>query len=148
MFSAKMQAVLAFFAATAAAGPVVARADCKTVTVVSGDSCGSLAKKCNINAANFTKFNPQANLCSTLQIDQRVCCSAGTLPDVRPKPNPDGTCATYVVKEGDWCAKIASANGLSVADIEKFNQNNSEWQGCDNLWVDITICLSTGTLPN
>lgn len=53
---------------------LVRRADCKTQTVVAGDGCASLAKRCGISAADFTKYNPDSKLCSSLQIGQRVCC--------------------------------------------------------------------------
>jgi hypothetical protein len=46
------------------------RADCRTITVVSGDSCGALATKCGVTAAQFTTFNPSPTLCSTLQVSQ------------------------------------------------------------------------------
>ena len=144
MHAAQVLSAIALFATAAIASPLEARATCTTVTVVSGDGCGSLAKKCGISAANFTKYNPKANLCSTLMIDQRVCCTAGDLPDIRPKPNKDGTCAKYTVQEGDWCGKIASANGISTDDIEKFNDSNPDWQGCADLWADIEICVSSG----
>ncbi|KAH8892262.1 killer toxin alpha/beta [Thozetella sp. PMI_491] len=133
---------------TISARSLEARADCRTVTVVSGDSCGSLASKCGITAAQFTQFNPSSTLCSTLQIGQRVCCSSGTLPDIRPKPNPDGSCSTYTVKSGDWCAAIAAAVGLQAADLDTFNAGTTwGWSGCNNLFVGINICLSTGTPP-
>jgi chitinase len=80
---------------------LTARADCRTIQVVSGDSCGALATKCGISASDFTKFNPASNLCSTLAIGQYVCCSSGTLPDLTPKPNADGSCATYTVQSGE-----------------------------------------------
>ncbi|CAN8098948.1 unnamed protein product [Discula destructiva] len=38
------------------------RVVCRYVQVVSGDSCGSLASRCGISPADFTKFNPQADL--------------------------------------------------------------------------------------
>lgn len=63
------------------------RGDCKTQTVASGDGCGSLASKCGISASDFTKYNSDPKLCSGLAPGQRVCCSAGTLPDIRPKPD-------------------------------------------------------------
>lgn len=118
-----------------------ARADCKTAQVVSGDSCGTLAKKCGISAADFTKYNPSSTLCSTLQVGQYVCCSSGTLPDRTPKPNPDGTCAAYLVKAGDYCAKIASEHSLTVDKIEGFNKKTWGWTGCDTLQVGVNMCL-------
>jgi LysM repeat protein len=76
-FRFKMQGVLMSFAFTLYISTVNSsvlkaqldpRADCRTITVVSGDSCGALATKCGITAAQFTTFNPSSTLCSTLQV--------------------------------------------------------------------------------
>jgi len=120
---------------------------CSTVAVVSGDSCFSLAGKCGISPADFTTYNPSSTLCSTLQPGQIVCCSAGILPDLTPKPNADGSCATYVVVPGDFCALIASRNGLTVDKLEIYNKNTWGWTGCANLQAGVKMCLSTGTEP-
>lgn len=69
---------------------LVPRADCTTTNVIAGDGCAALATRCGISGADFTKYNPNSTLCSTLAPGQRVCCSAGTLPDIRPKPGADG----------------------------------------------------------
>jgi LysM repeat protein len=125
-----------------------ARADCTTVTVVSGDSCGSLASKCGISGADFTKYNPAPNLCSALTVGERVCCSSGTLPDITPKKNVNGSCATYTVQSGDYCSLIAASNGLTVTQVEGFNDNTTwGWNGCNDLFAGINICLSEGTPP-
>ena len=125
-----------------------ARSDCRTQTVVSGDSCGSLASKCKISAKDFSKYNPQKNLCSTLAPGQRVCCSAGTLPDIRPKPHPNGLCASYTVKSGDTCSTIAAANGLTITDLSTFNDKTTwGWVGCKSLMAGVTMCLSKGAPP-
>lgn len=125
-----------------------ARADCRTIAVASGDSCGALASRCGISGADFTKFNPQENLCSKLQPEQRVCCSAGSLPDIRPKPNEDGTCASYFVPPDDNCSKIAARNGLTNDDLEDFNEKVTwGWVGCKNMPHSINICLSEGDPP-
>jgi chitinase len=99
------------------------RADCRTIQVVSGDSCGSLASKCGISSNDFTKYNPSSTLCSALQAGQHVCCSSGTLPDFTPKPNRDGSCASYRVQSRDYCAKIAADHSLTVDKLESFNKN-------------------------
>jgi LysM repeat protein len=124
-----------------------ARGDCRTIQVVSGDGCASLAAKCGISGADFMMYNPQSNFCSTLQPLQHVCCSAGTLPDFRPKPNPDGSCATYTVAPGDTCAGLAAANSLTVDDLNKFNSQTWGWMGCPTLWSRSIICLSSGSPP-
>jgi len=124
------------------------RDDCKTISVESGDGCGSLATKCGISPQDFTRYNPDPSLCSTLAPGQRVCCSAGSLPDITPKPNSDGTCATYTVNTGDTCSAIAGLNGLTTNNLSNFNDKTTwGWAGCDNLGVNLTICLSTGNPP-
>ncbi|EFW98972.1 class 5 chitinase chi100 [Grosmannia clavigera kw1407] len=126
---------------------LVARDDCTAIKVVSGDSCWALSQRCGISAADFTKYNPEANLCATLTPGQHVCCSAGTLPDFKPKPNANGTCATYTVVADDSCSAIGAAYGLTNDDIEGFNTNTWGWNGCSLLYVGANICLSSGDPP-
>lgn len=105
-------------------------AACRTITVDDNDGCGKLVKRCGggLTAADFTKYNPKKDLCSTLQPGQRVCCTAGDLPDIRPKPNEDGSCFAYMIKSGDNCAKVATANGLTPKELKDFNKDT--WGGC------------------
>lgn len=87
-------------------------------------------------------------MCSTLAAGQPVCCSAGSLPDIRPKPNKDGSCHTYTVQAHDLCDTIAAANGLKVSDISDFNDKTIwGWFGCGNLQLKSLICLSKGDPP-
>ncbi|KAE8149794.1 hypothetical protein BDV25DRAFT_172654 [Aspergillus avenaceus] len=123
------------------------RAECSTTKVVAGDSCGTLASRCGVTGAEFEKFNPQEGLCSGLRPGQHVCCSTGTLPDFTPKPNPDGSCATYTVQADESCETIATANSLTVDDLESFNKKTWGWNGCKTLWQDTKICLSKGDPP-
>ncbi|KAK6502020.1 hypothetical protein TWF481_009838 [Arthrobotrys musiformis] len=123
------------------------RATCSYIKVVSGDSCATLATKCKITGPKFMEYNTKANLCATLAVGQPVCCNKGTLPDLRPKPLADGTCASVVVKSGDYCSKIAASNGLTVANLETFNKQTWGWTGCSNLLAGIRMCLSTGKPP-
>ncbi|KAF4927131.1 Killer toxin subunits alpha/beta [Colletotrichum viniferum] len=111
------------------------RADCRTVTVDDGDNCGKLVTRCGggLTAANFYKYNPDSKLCSTLQPGQR---------------NADGSCHAYQIKQNDFCNKIATANGLTVKELETFNKGTWGWNGCgDGFWPDNWICLSKGTPP-
>jgi hypothetical protein len=128
-------------------GLLFSRAECKTQEVKAGDSCASLASRCGISGADLAKYNPQKNLCSTLMPKQHVCCTAGTMPDFRPKPQPDGTCNTYKVNDGDICYDLASTHYLKQEDIENFNKHTWGWAGCANLQGGQLICLSTGTPP-
>ncbi|KAL4879073.1 hypothetical protein BJY04DRAFT_229417 [Aspergillus karnatakaensis] len=124
-----------------------ARAECTTVQVESGNGCAELATKCGISGADFTKYNPGENFCATLQPKQHVCCSAGELPDFRPDPNPDGTCFTHQVTEVDNCASLAAEYSLTLDDLEKFNARTWGWNGCQLLFKDTIMCLSSGTPP-
>lgn len=45
---------------------------------------------------------------------RQVCCSRGDLPDRRPKPEADGTCASYTTSEEDKCMSIAASYDLTV----------------------------------
>jgi len=54
---------------------------CRDIQVAPGDSCASLASRCGISGNDFTKYNPQPNLCAKLMPKQFVCCTKGDLPD-------------------------------------------------------------------
>lgn len=120
---------------------------CDYIQVHLGDSCGVLVDKCGITAQELEKYNPDPNFCSTLADGQYICCSPGDLPDFSPKPYPNGTCHTYMVQSGDYCAKLASENSIKVQDIESFNDETWGWMGCNNLQASQTICLSKGKAP-
>lgn len=109
----------------------------------------SLAAECGISASDFDKYNPGSTFCSTLVPGQHVCCSAGTMPDYRPQPNADGTCASHYVEIDENCATLAAANGLTIAEIESFNNDTWAWEGCDadRFQARQYICLSKGDPP-
>ncbi|KAL6873022.1 glycoside hydrolase family 18 protein [Trichoderma novae-zelandiae] len=124
------------------------RSQCKAIKVVSGDSCASLASKCGISGVNFVKYNSyDKKLCSKLAVGKPVCCSPGQLPDLRPRPKPNGQCATYTVKNSDTCADIAASNGLETADLVELNKRTWGWNGCKSILVGQLICLSKGRPP-
>lgn len=152
--------------------PISPRANCRTIQVEPKNGCAELAKRCGISGSDFTKFNPDSKLCSTLKRGQHVCYSAGIRPDFKPKPKADGSCFDYKTKTGDNCYDLSAANDLQVKDIEAFNKqtwgkylvglfpiseslsrprSNSHipvgWAGCDRLWADLKMCLSTRTPP-
>ncbi|KAL7802066.1 glycoside hydrolase family 18 protein [Trichoderma aethiopicum] len=112
---------------------MLAAAVCSYLLVKSGDSCASLASRCGISAADFTKHNPSPTLCSTLAVGE-------------PK-HPDGTCVSYTVKKGDDCALIARNNHITAHDIETYNAHTWGWNGCSHLQLGANICLSTGDPP-
>jgi hypothetical protein len=109
-------------------GKILGRANaCRTIVVDDKDDCGKLVTRCGggLTAANFYKYNPSSTLCSKLMPGQPVCCTAGELPDIRPKQNADGSCVAYQIKKDDNCSKVAIAHGLAVKDLEDFN--NETW---------------------
>ncbi|CAG8961706.1 hypothetical protein HYFRA_00006246 [Hymenoscyphus fraxineus] len=128
------------------------RATCSYIKVVSGDGCSSLVSRCKISAADFTKFNPKSNLCSTLQAGDYVCCSAGD-PYTEPKPDPpkqgaNGICATHLIQNGDSCDALAKQYGVTVAELEKWNKGKTwAWTECKNMLLGYNMCLSDGRAP-
>ncbi|KAL7629535.1 hypothetical protein AAE478_001056 [Parahypoxylon ruwenzoriense] len=128
------------------------RDTCRYVKVVSGDGCASLVSRCGISSADFYKYNPKSNLCATLQPGDYVCCSAGD-PYTEPKPdppkaNPDGTCATHLIQNGDTCAALAENYGITIEDIEKYNKGKTwAWTECKDMLLGYNMCISDGSAP-
>ncbi|PGH07080.1 hypothetical protein AJ79_06358 [Helicocarpus griseus UAMH5409] len=77
----------------------------------------------------------------------RVNTSAALLGPFAPEPSPDGSCATYTIASGDSCYALAGAYDLTIEELNSFNENTWAWNGCDLLFVDTIICLSSGTPP-
>lgn len=128
------------------------RATCRYLRVELGDGCASLSAKCGIRGADFLKYNPKSNLCSTLQPEDYVCCSQGdpyTEPKPQaPQPNPDGSCAVHLLQTGDTCDKLARIYGLTIAEIESFNKGTTwGWNECKDMLAGYYVCLSKGQPP-
>lgn len=123
------------------------RGECRAISVEKGDGCASLASKCNIRGAQFVKFNPKPNLCSTLEPPQLVCCSEGTLPETTLKPQPDGTCRTHAVGFKDDCWGIEDSYSMQSGEIAKLNKNTWGWSGCGRMQLGQIICISKGNAP-
>lgn len=123
-----------------------ARADCRSIRVEHLDDCDSLAGRCGIGTTAFRSFNREA--CSKpLFPGQYVCCSSGTLPDVTPDPNEDGSCHYHEVKADEGCDMIARSYGLEQSDLFDFNEKTWAWDGCGNLQIGLRICVSEGRPP-
>ncbi|EZF93084.1 hypothetical protein H113_06103 [Trichophyton rubrum MR1459] len=122
---------------------------CRYIQIMPGDSCTSLSMRCGIRGADFLKFNPKQDLCATLQPNNYICCSAGdpyTPPT--PKPDPDGTCASHIVQNGDSCDAIARKYRVTVADLENWNKAKTwAWTECKDILVGYKICISDGSAP-
>ncbi|KAK8116047.1 Glycoside hydrolase [Apiospora sp. TS-2023a] len=103
--------------------------------------------RCGVSEKDFMKYNTRKDLCPSLQPLEHVCCSAGDMPDFRPKPHSDGSCDTYKVGNNDYCASIAAAKSLTVKELESFNKKTWGWNGCERLWSGTIICVSKGDAP-
>ncbi|KAL0929845.1 Killer toxin subunits alpha/beta 6 [Colletotrichum truncatum] len=126
-------------------GQLDKRAECRSIKVEEGDDCATLAKRCGLGTTAFKSFNKLTDaMCIILSHGGSVCCSSGTLPNTKPKPNADGTCATYVVQEGEGCQAVATKHGIKVEDIDEFNKKTWGWDGCKNLQFTQKICVSEG----
>ncbi|KAL4879465.1 hypothetical protein BJY04DRAFT_220061 [Aspergillus karnatakaensis] len=124
------------------------RAECRAIQAAKNDGCISLAQRCGISRTQLANYNKNVeNFCDTLQADQWICCSAGDLPDFSPKPNPDGSCATYTISPAEICYDIAETYYLTPKKIEDLNKNTWGWAGCGDLQPGQRICLSTGDPP-
>ncbi|OBT63858.1 hypothetical protein VE03_06561, partial [Pseudogymnoascus sp. 23342-1-I1] len=128
------------------------RATCRYIQVYAGDGCPSLVTRCGITSAAFTLYNNIPNLCSTFQEGDFVCCSAGdryTKPKpVPPKPNADGTCATYLIQSKDECFVLAETFGVTVNDLENFNKGKVwAWTNCEGMLYGYNMCISEGRAP-
>ncbi|KAF2416034.1 glycoside hydrolase [Tothia fuscella] len=124
-----------------------AQSECEITEVQSGDSCGKLAERCQLDGNKFMQVNKQPNLCSILVPGQRVCCSDGDLPDIRPKKQANGDCAVYVVAKEEWCALIAMKNGITLQELESMNRKTWGWNGCEKLFPNTKLCVSEGQPP-
>jgi chitinase len=129
---------------------LVVRDECKPIQVGSGDGCWSLAQRCGVTQKDFESYNPRADLCDPIkgvQPKQWVCCSKGDLPDMGPKPNPDGSCATYVVQPKDECWLIAEQFGIKTDRIDELNKKTWGWGGCGAIQPGDKFCVSKGDPP-
>lgn len=58
---------------------------------------------------------------------------------VNPVKNADGMCVTHLMADGDNCASLAKQFGLTVNDLEIFNQNKTWlWSKCKAMQKGIT----------
>ncbi|KAK4449031.1 hypothetical protein QBC34DRAFT_463610 [Podospora aff. communis PSN243] len=135
-------------------GVLEARAECKALKVQSGDSCFTIAQqRCStkISLNDLYKFNPglTEEKCKTIKVGDPLCCTAGTMPDMDPQGNSDGTCKILRVREGDDCYKFATERcqpGIELAQLYKFN--NMTEANCKDLGIGKPLCCSKGTKPD
>jgi len=121
-------------------------ATCRTIQAVKDDTCDKLASKCGAHWDDFIKYNPKSDLCTNLVVGQHVCCNDGAMPDLKPKGNPDGPCSSWMVQPDESCISIGtSKGGLTVAELESFNEKVWGWTGYVTPQMGIRMCVSKGT---
>ena len=125
---------------------------CKYVQAMSGDGCWALGDRCGgTSSSDLERFNKDSKLnCNSgnLFAGQYYCCSAGTLPDMSPQPNADGSCKTYQIDGTLFCADIAKKYQIGDwAKIETYNKQTWGWRGCTKLEPGMNICISKGLPP-
>ncbi|KAK8139989.1 hypothetical protein PG984_000055 [Apiospora sp. TS-2023a] len=103
------------------------------------------------HTANSTGMNATSFGSPLARPSRRVVHARGgwkrTLLHSTPKRNTDGSCQTYTVQLEDSCWAIADAHGLTVDDLEKYNEKTWAWSGCNRLFAKSVICLSSGSPP-
>jgi chitinase len=118
---------------------------CYQVQAVHGDTLQSIASKCNTSINELRNLNHLPAGWKPYPHD-RVCCSSGGLNQRdAPKPRPDGTCASYIIKNQDDCSKITSEYGITTQDIYDYNKETWAWAGCDGILPGQRICVGPGT---
>ncbi|KAJ5726916.1 Peptidoglycan-binding Lysin subgroup [Penicillium malachiteum] len=123
--------------------------------VESGDTCAAIASAYSISLSDFYAWNPAVgSTCSDLDLGYYVCVgtdsstvattttSAGN-GITTPTPDEPGMVSDctkfWLVGSGDTCADIASSEGITVADIEKWNSQVGS--GCTDIWLGDYICV-------
>ncbi|KAF5023085.1 hypothetical protein F66182_4842 [Fusarium sp. NRRL 66182] len=127
------------------------RAVCDHIQIGPGDSCTSLAARCNIRGKDFLTYNTEKNLCDKLKEKENdyVCCSSGDPYNPQaPKPGADGTCSTHLIDNGDTCDGLARKAGVTISDLENYNKGKTwAWTDCKNLLIGYNMCLGPGNPP-
>ncbi|KAL1858932.1 hypothetical protein Daus18300_009802 [Diaporthe australafricana] len=139
----------------------------KFVLVKEGDSCASLASANGISIDNFGTWNPSSGATSTCQglwANAYACVGViGSQPTTTPSTAPTTSSTTTrattttgngiatptptqpnmfaLVKEGDSCASVATANGISVANFGLWNPDSGATSTCQGLWANAYACV-------
>ncbi|MHB0808833.1 MAG: LysM peptidoglycan-binding domain-containing protein [Facklamia hominis] len=107
---------------TPAVSNTQASSDVKTYTVKHGDYLYKIAKAHGVTVKNLQDWNNlKTNMLSSNQV-LKVQAPKVTTPQAPKTTTPSNkTAKTYTVKRGDYLYKIAVANGVTVADLQRWN---------------------------
>ncbi|KAJ5724680.1 glycoside hydrolase [Penicillium malachiteum] len=108
-----------------------------------GGTCvASLGEKKDWSDISYS-FAVQGRHNSTLDTLERLRTRASDAP----QPDSDDNCYSYLVATGDTCDALATTYGITVDEIESYNNDTWGWMGCDDLLAGENICLSSGWPP-
>ena len=129
----------------------------KFYMVQSGDTCGSIAQKNGVRSSDVVSWNGLNSGCTDFWLDTYACVGiiggTPTVPETTttttagngiqtPQPTQPGIVSNcdkfHLVGDGDTCAKIASANGITTAQFAQWNSLNG---ACSNLWGGVYACV-------
>ncbi|KAJ8117941.1 hypothetical protein OPT61_g989 [Boeremia exigua] len=134
--------------------------------VKSGDLCANIVQRYGISLSQFYKWNPAVgSSCSALWLDTYVCVSivgvnpvtsttmkTSVVPTTTkagngvatPTPIQAGmtsSCKSFrYVRDGDNCASIAQAAGISLANFYRWNTGVGS--SCQSLWLNTYVCIA------
>lgn len=99
-----------------------------TYTVKSGDTLSGIASKHGVSFKDIMKWN---DLSTTLifpgnKLTVSESKSSGNKTETKPNNNSSSTSSTYVVKSGDTLSHIAKAEGVTVRNLKKWNNLQSD----------------------
>jgi chitinase len=112
---------------------------------VYGDTIQSIAGKCNISINELRRLNHLPIGWKPYAYQWVRCSSTGVSRRAAPKPRPDGTCASYVVKNNDDCSKIGAEYDITTKELYSFNEETWAWAGCNGILPGQRICVGPGT---
>ncbi|ORY01575.1 hypothetical protein BCR34DRAFT_521866 [Clohesyomyces aquaticus] len=127
----------------------------KFYLVKSNDGCYDIAAANGISLENFYAWNPALNSCAALWPTYYVCVGliGSTATPTPTKATPTNGVSTptptqspfisncnkfYLVKSGDGCEDIATANGIS---FDQFYAWNPAVGKCASLWPTYYVCV-------
>ena len=97
-------------------------------TIVKGDTCDSIAQVKQCSNAQLLYLNPTIK-CSSLPVGTKICTATAEY-DCQP---------VVQVKSGDSCSAIASAAGITVAQLQKDNPGLN----CNAIYPGQMVCVAT-----
>jgi phage tail protein X len=118
--------------------------------VQTGDTCDAIAQKYGTTAAAIESMNPGVGSdCTAMQASVYLCIALIDQPDKTtnniqtPSPVQPGMvrdCDNFAyVSQGQTCAEVASANGISTQQFEAWNTGAGS--GCASMWADVYACV-------